>query len=1240
MSKLTELDVFSCALGGATLIEASAGTGKTWNICGLYLRLLLERELGVQQILVVTFTNAATAELRERIRARIGDALTFLQHSGAPATDPFVPALVQSVEQGGMPRERMAQLLEQALQAFDEAAIFTIHGFCQRALADTPFAAGMPFATELVPDDRAQLQEAVNDFWRREIGSDRLAPELAAYLLDCKDTPQRLVRLLKRHLAKPAARILWPEPQPLGADGTDAAATRIVQIFADAKAAWQTEAAAIHTLLEHALPDLKGTDIADRVAAALAECDTFFAANEAPPLPPTLRNVQMKLLRQSALATATRSKRSVPAHPFFEQLESLLDTLPPLQQQCAGALAAARLELLRAMLEQAAPALRRRKRELRIAGYDDLLYNVYDALCGGRFPWLAAALRTRYPAALIDEFQDTDPLQFAIFDAIYDGSEAPLFLVGDPKQAIYSFRNADLHTYLRAKRKTGAAHTLSANQRSSAGLIAGLNALFGANPAAFMLAGLDYQQVKFGDKPRQPFVDNSDQPCADLQLWLLPAADGAVMRRGAAKQAAITATAAEIARLLDAANRGRITLGGRPLQPGDIAVLIRSHAQGSEMRAALAALDIGSVELSQASVFASDDAADLECVLSAILEPTRTGLLLAALATPLLGCDAGAIAAIGANEQLLTARLDQFAGYQDIWFQRGVGFMFRQLLTDENVSRRLLGRADGERRLTNLLHLGEQLHQTAQHMQTPAALLRWLQEQRREAASGNGSGDEATQLRLESDENLVQIVTVHKSKGLEYPVVFCPLLWDGHNSQRGGVEGLEYHAEDGAGVIDFRSDAATVEQARAAIKHEQAAENLRLIYVALTRAAQRCYLVAGSYAKAAGKGVSLKEGTRNLLNWMVAGAGMTPQEWFEADLQPAAIDAAWQALAQAQPAIGLAPLPVAAGRPLAFARPAAEALAARTPPAPIQAGWRVGSFTLLSHGTAPERAASDHDARIAAPARTVLAAPAGSDDILHFPRGPAAGDCLHAVFETIDFGRPQGWEQAIAQALAAHPQPAPSSRPAPAAGKKVAEDWPATQRAMILRMLRDVLATPLADGIRLQAVAPAQRLTELEFHLPSPQLDAGKLNQLLRRAGYDVPELAFRDLAGYLHGFIDLVFEHGGRYYLLDWKSNHLGYQPDDYGQQAMAAAMAEHRYHLQYLLYAVALQRYLQHRLPDYDAERDFGGVLYLFVRGVRPEWTLADGSQAGVFFHRPSAATLSAMQRLVAPARRKERA
>ena len=416
-------------------------------------------------------------------------------------------------------------------------------------------------------------------------------------------------------------------------------------------------------------------------------------------------------------------------------------------------------------------------------------------------------------------------------------SAAPLFLVGDPKQAIYSFRNADLHTYLHARGDALAEYTLTENQRSTRELLQALNGLFGANARAFVLPGLDYRSVAYGAKPRKLLLDRSTPARTALQLWSLPRdAAGEPLPKKAASQAALQACAGEIARLLAAARRGVITLGERPLSAGDIAVLVRSHAHGGAMRRALAQLGVGSVELSQASVFDSPDAADLERLLAAILEPAREPLR-AALATEAMGLDAAAILALSADETALLDLIARFAGYRDTWLQRGVGLMLRQWMQTEGVSRRYrLARPDGERRLTNLLHLAECLHEAAD---TPhEALQRWLQRQRSETRQ-----DDAAQLRLESDRDLVQVVTIHKSKGLEYPLVFCPMLWDGQPLRARSGEGLEYHDADA--VIDFRTrDKERRAPLREQIALESAAETMRLIYVALTRAVHRCYLVA------------------------------------------------------------------------------------------------------------------------------------------------------------------------------------------------------------------------------------------------------------------------------------------------------------------------------------------------------------------------------------------------------------
>ena len=1218
MSGPSEFDVFDCRLDGINLIEASAGTGKTWNICGLYLRLLLERGLEVQSILVVTFTNAATAELRERVRSRIVEALSYLRDGGqsASSTDPFVARLVKSVEtRSGATHEQLALILDKALQYFDEASIFTIHGFCQRALADTAFSAGLPYSLELVTDDSEMAMEAVHDFWRRRVADDSCPPTLATYLQAVGDTPQRYAKLLARSLGKPLAKYVWPadldKPSAIDATELDAA-------YDAAKAIWTAQRDAIVAKVMDSSPALKRNAYKPRsIEQATSEWDAWFKEELA--LTPLPEKGKLDLLSNEKLRKCTKHGNTTPTHPFFDAASVLLTA----HQAISRELALARMRLVRELIATVGADLSRRKRERRVISFNDMLHDLHTALTGGDHPDLVGSLRQKFPVALIDEFQDTDPLQFAIFEQIYGQGEASMFLVGDPKQAIYSFRNADVHAYLQARQGTTAQYTLAANQRSTEGLIGALNGLFSATQNAFMLPGLDWYPVRSGDKERKLFSDTSLKR-ADLQVWTLPAAhEGEPIAKATARSLAVSAAAAEIARLIMQALGGAITIGERPLRPGDIAVLVRTHAQGSAMKRELAALNIGSVELSQASVFQSADAEEVERVLLAINQPSRESLLRAALATEMIGADAARIVEISSNESELMGHLARFEAYRQIWLRHGVGVMYRRFLSDHGVSARMLRRADGERRLTNLLHLGEQIHQAAETHRSPDALLRWFATQRRE-----GTSDEIAQLRLESDRNLVQIVTIHKAKGLEFPIVFCPFLWDGRSGFGGPKpEGHEYHDPAGDAVIDFRledetgHDEATI---KAQIKLEESAECLRLIYVALTRAVYRCYLVAGTYSTNSFGRSSTSESTKSLLNWLVAGGQDSPQAWFAGSRTPADIEIAWTSLATGlTPHLGVEPLPTDPGTPVTMDGPTPESLNALPAPRAIAPAWRFSSFSGITSDAKSEIAASDYDAHVAAVASSIGAPPAdiAPEDILRFSRGPSAGTCLHAMFDHVDFTRPDGWSAAIARSLFAHPQSLP--------GMSSAESAPLLS-AMAARMLEDVMKTTLPGGIVLGSIPANRRLTELEFSLPSPHMSARTLNDLLKELGYAVPRLTFRDIEGYLKGFIDLVFEHCGRYYVIDWKSNHLGYAASAYGPDELQAAMTEHSYHLQYLLYSLAVDRYLKHRIPGYRHDTHFGGVFYLFVRGVRPDWLNADGTPAGVFHDRPSAASLARLDAL----------
>ncbi|GLU32533.1 exodeoxyribonuclease V subunit beta [Trinickia caryophylli] len=1237
-----ELDVFGCRLDGVNQIEASAGTGKTWNICALYVRLMLERDLNADQILVVTFTKAATAELHERIRSRLAELERAIERRDRDG-DPFIARLFETVlaDADDVALELAAKRVRRALSTFDQAAIHTIHAFCQRALQEAPFAAGMPFSFEMQADDASLRFELAADFWRTRVEPEAAAhPAFAAWLVERGAGPAALDAQLAKRLKKPLARVRWgaagassPEAEAQ-ADEVDAQAR-----FDEACALWHAEREAIVQLLGQAQAVLsRTTHKPETVAAALDAWDRYFAQGDCHAAPP---RAALKLTA-AALAKATKVKCTPPEHPFFV----LAQTLAAASESAEAAHRMRWLVLLAQWLDEAPAALRAMKRTRRVSSFDDLLANLHDALVA--HPWLAEALRARYPAALIDEFQDTDPLQFAIFERIFAKSgqaPAPLFLVGDPKQAIYSFRAADLHTYLAARHAASARYTLAVNQRSTAPLVEACNRIFGANPQAFVLDGLDYQPVRAGTRIRGAFVDER-MPArhgvaeGSFNVWMLPSGEDALVKRDAQRQAA-EACAAEIAGLMRGAREGTVRVGAAPLAPADIAVLVRTHKQGSLVKHVLAAWGIGSVELAQASVFETIDAEQLERVLIAIDTPGDLRRLRAALAADWFGLDAAALWRLQAltdevpatHEDDATAWVERFSRYRSLWHERGFAAMWRTLMRELGIGPKLIAGEDGERRLTDVNHLAELV--AARDAATPglAPTLRWLAAQRTQ-----GGGEEA-QLRLESDRDLVQIVTVHKSKGLEYAVVFCPFLNDGARAAGSSPalpDACEYHeAADAPGatvtVLHYGCEGETAERAAREAAREEAAERARLVYVALTRAVHRCYLVAGSYLSSR----STKESRRSVLNWLVAGDERGFDAWSDDPPEEAVIARQWEALTSPGGPIAIGPLPMPVTRaPLARESARGRRLAARMSRIALAESWRIASFSSLASAAlahaplvAEEEPRPDHDALAAPPPEPALPAVAAgalppaaaqADDILAFPRGAAAGECLHRLFELADFANPDTWPAAIARALQERPV---------AADAATARLMP----AMMGRVVADVVGTELAPGLTLAEVDPERRFVEWPFLFAAPALALPALRRLLTAHGY--PDVALEPgmLAGFVKGFVDMIVEHRGRYWIIDWKSNHLGMNAADYAAGPLEAAMTAHAYHLQGLLYTLALHRYLKVRKRGYDYDAHVGGYLYVFLRGVRPGWH-DGGMPAGVHRRTPSRALIEALDRLMA--------
>lgn len=1205
----TALDVFHCRLDGTSLIEASAGTGKTWNICALYMRLLLEKQLTVREILVVTFTNAATAELRDRIRQRVHEGLVCLRDAPSATPDEFTNALLTAVRarRPGSDAD-LALRLEAALQGFDEASIFTIHGFCGRALRDIPFGSGMPLALDFLHDDSDLRLDIVNDFWRRHVADPITSVDFARFLIEAGDTPKKYDQLLRRRLDKPLARLRWPNLTD-GEDNPDLATTD--RVFREAQRLWTAESEDIVRYVRSTILRNKKRERYKEanLKKAIDGWTCYLAGSHA--LARLNAEDMLDLLTEDALtAHVGGSLSSAPA--FLRVASSLVAE----RNRWRSQFVARRARLLRELVEAGPGVMRKRKLEAHVTGFGDMLYNVYERLTGGGYPGLASALREHFPAALIDEFQDTDPLQYSIFQSIYSGTDAPLFLVGDPKQAIYRFRNADIRVYLQARREAGALYTLTENQRCSRPLLDALNHIFLANPKAFIQDGLAYESLAFGRKPRQEFSDTSGTG-APMRVWQFPNLDDGPPPKPVAQAWAAAACAAEIQRLLESAAVGGVTIAGRPLEAGDMAVLVRSHADGDRMRVALSRIGIRSVERSDTNVFGTSEADELLRILAAVAEPTRSPLLLGALATEIFGLDALKLEELRRDDAALLTWTSQFSSLHDIWLSDGIGVMLRRALLERGVCTNLLRGPRGERRLTNVLHLVERLQSLPAHDATPESALRWLRRQIKDREE-----DEESQLRLESDRHLVQILTIHRSKGLEFPIVFLPFLWDGHDrSDSDGIGNIAKEYNEGSDtILDFRAlEKSELENIKEGQRAERRSERVRLMYVALTRAVHRCYLIYGHYVQPNNQ----RESANSVLNWLIAGARTAATDVTPEQLPtPESIDAAWSALADSSNGtISVSAPPAQSQRRIMLTEAGDGLLEPLPPPASIPSAWWIGSYSALAHGVHHEAAAVDHDIRVSQTGSTgaedASAAPIPPNDILRFPRGSAAGDCIHAVFERADFTRPGGWTDAIQAALRSRPPGGTSDD--------------STYSGMLTSMLEDVLSTPIGFGGTLGDIAPDRKLVELEFSMPANGLRAASLNAYLREQRLEMPALGFGTLNGFLRGFIDLVFEHDGRFHIVDWKSNHLGESAAAYGAGPVDRAMAANGYHLQHLLYSVALHRHLKTTLPGYSFDRHFGNVYYLFVRGVRPGWRNADGTPSGVFSMRPQEAVIGHLSQLL---------
>ncbi|KOR31073.1 hypothetical protein TI04_02715 [Achromatium sp. WMS2] len=1205
---MSKFDPANINLHGLHLIEASAGTGKTYTLTTLYLRLLLEANLNPSRILVVTFTKAATEALRERVRSRILEALVYLeQHQDSPKSAPD-----HTLEAIRVAATQAKTILVEALSRMDEAAIYTIHSFCQRMLLqDYAFESGSSFAAELISDDSQLRNIATADVWRRRVAN--ISMEQAQWLRTNWTDPQELLGDIAPILNQDTIKFLPAIDIPTSDPNPDPVMAKLNKL----RSTWQDQKLEIIQILETSPALNRRSYTKSVVAKAVAAMDIFANTTDLPTaLAPGCERFSSRLL-----TAQTKSKANPPQHTFFDLCGELEQELPTFSCQRKAI-------WYQQAYHQVKQALATSKQKLDVLAFDDLLEHLDVALHSdtiGDSRALAAAIRAHFPVVLIDEFQDTDPKQYRIFSQIYSNQpKCGLFLIGDPKQAIYAFRGADIFTYMAARKiaiQTRGAHNLDINWRSSTRLVTAVNTIFSNIPTPFIYDTIQFTPARPNPKAdNNPLLINSQEPIP-LQIWLLtpPPSASATTNKLFTKDAipsAAKACAEYIAQLLHLASRNQAVLGKRPVLSKDIAILVHSHREGYTMQQALRACNVNSVTLSQDNIFCTEQALQFMLVLAAIAKPNAEGLIRTALATDILGWQAQALDNLFHDETAWEVILNKFQSYHDLWVNNSFTVLFQKILIAEQITSRLLQNPDGERWLTNLLQLGELMQQAATEYADPDSLLRWLNTQIFNSnQEGYKEANEDRQLRLESDEGLVTIITMHKSKGLEYPIVFIPFPWSLKDRRMDTDKPVLFHdaANNYIPCLDFGT---TAQQSNRELhKQEQIAEQIRLFYVALTRASHLCILCWGLINQAASSAPALllhpdpKDSLTSRLNIIPDLSGLKDELSNLAALVPGCIKIC------APPTVDTTYL-------VAPTATHSTNLQAAKFTAHINRNWSVSSYSSLIRGDDSGR--PDHDRQLAP--SPIPEADIVPDPTFAFPAGAESGLFLHSILERLDFSKADNG--VLTSAIQAQLANYASLNRAPSDSDI---SWKDVATTIITNCLNTPLNMEVDDGtaMRLRDISWNNRLSELEFHYPLAQLSPQSLhNTLSAFPAYrdSAKNLQFTTCNGLMHGFIDLVFRSGSRYYIADYKSNRLGMQLADYDQDGMHQAIQEHRYDLQYLVYSVAVHRFLKQRLPQYDFEQHFGGVYYLFLRGMRPQY----GSKYGVYFDRPTWEVIARLDKL----------
>lgn len=1171
--------VFDTDLQQRSLVEASAGTGKTYALAGMFARAVIVDRLRVPQVLAVTYTVAATQELHARVRLRLQQALALAQQwqdgdddvraDDAPHTAMLRRLLHQALH--GEPHESLPALrqrLARALGDMDLAAIATIHGFCQRVLREHALQTRQPLLPSTLETANATTRE-------------RLAAELWRALsvdIDGADFLRRRFGRLEA-LASALYDLLAPEPLlPPSPPILDDPRPALVDTWQHLSSMFAKHGASARAAIKQAIADavLKKNEYKPEHVSSLWH---WLDANTQGPTVPESAHPKLHKYLPETLEKGTYKAKTgqAPQSPLFAAISPCIEAMEAVEQWQQ----ARDLQHMHVLRTEAQRRDRQRKLAFNLRDHDDLIGDLHaaveDASSGER---LAQALRRQFPCVLVDEFQDTDARQWDIFKRLFgDGS---LVLVGDPKQAIYRFRGGDVNTYVAAAETAQRSATLDRNFRSRPCLIAAVNHLFEQQMLSRDLLGegIDFLATQPGSKATDADLLVEGHPAPALHFHVVPATEEDkdwTKPRSISIAAALCADA--IAKCLQQAGAGNAqrrdlhTDTLRPLQPRDVAVLVRDHHQATAIRHALSLRGVPAVASGKQSLYAGEEAQDLLALLLAVRSPGDDRRLRAALATVLLGWDAAGIVALDDDGDALREWQQTLVAWRSRWERHGPQAMLAEVLA-ANVAR-LLQREGGERRLTNTLQLAElQQASAGRNLGTQGQV-----DALRDAIIHADGGDETQQPRLESDAGRVQILTLHKSKGLEFPLVYLPFVGIGRMQ---AVKGMALYTDaDGRRVRQWKTtqpfDALPWDEAKARHLEEDAAEEMRLLYVGLTRASEAVWLCCGHLSQRHNASLHRLLDSPAPLSELLAALG-----------DSATCDTGLQDETR------IVRLPAPASDPAPQARIARRRL---------QRDWWIHSFSQLhrqqSQGTGvlvDARPADDEVplAITATPQRPRVFA------------GARFGNVLHHALEHVDFATwrdhvgalpPAGQATFLTDALAS---------------QGYAEKLHDAGIRELTPLVSQTLNATLPEGARLCELAPEARIAELEFHLALRGASTEAMLDLLHRHALLPGRHDFgvwTRLSGLMNGKIDLTYRHAGCVYVMDYKSNDLS----DYDPASLSRTMTASEYDLQALLYTLAVHRWMQLRMgAGYDYERDFGGVRYVFCRGL-------DTADAGRGIHVP---------------------